>query len=482
MMKSTIKIYAFSAALMLGAVGCKKQLDLLPTDTIVEANAFQSVADLQRGLNTVYARYANYENSMFLASTLADEAKFGPDNGGQGQFVIRYQYNSDPTTGGDVIAGWGAFYSMLDFCNRTLAKIDEIRGTTAEEAQKPAIRGQLLALRAAAHFELFRYYCGNYDAAGLGMVYMEKPSIDPAPRINMGEYFTKLKADLVAAKALVPNNLTDVNRVNVASVAALQARVALYLREWANAEAFATEYINAVPLATRAQFPGIWTDVNTAEQSFRLVRTNTLGGRIGSFFRATSASTTNIGQVTWRPAQKLWDTYDQANDVRFAAYFKDEPLLTSAGRGSRLVQKYAGSAYATPNENVANAKVFRTAEMYLIRAEARAEQGRFSGATGADADINTLRSNRINGYTNVTFTSAAQAINEVLSERYKELCYEGHRFFDLKRRGLPVSRLSADAPSSAGTTLDANNFRFVLPIPLPEMVANPAMKQNPGYQ
>ncbi|HAK10791.1 MAG TPA: RagB/SusD family nutrient uptake outer membrane protein, partial [Chitinophagaceae bacterium] len=75
-----------------------------------------------------------------------------------------------------------------------------------------------------------------------------------------------------------------------------------------------------------------------------------------------------------------------------------------------------------------------------------------------------------------------QAINEVLNERYKELCYEGHRFFDLKRRGLPVTRSIADAPSAAGTTLEANNFRFVLPIPLPEMVANPAMKQNPGYQ
>jgi hypothetical protein len=69
-----------------------------------------------------------------------------------------------------------------------------------------------------------------------------------------------------------------------------------------------------------------------------------------------------------------------------------------------------------------------------------------------------------------------------MQERFVELCYEGHRFFDLKRRGLPVQRIAADAPSAAGTTLEANNFRFVLPIPLPEMVANPLMQQNPGYQ
>ncbi len=473
-------LLASSMLLAAGAISCKKVIDVAETDLIAGDIALSTVTFAEQAVIGTYAALGT-EMTMQLNAVFADEVT-------KAEFynaVTTHEWQYGPADVGlrDSYTGIGPNYTIINRANTVLQALPKALNTVAgDDAKKLRLQGEALFLRAYAHFELFRYYCGNYDAAGLGMVYMEKPSIDPAPRINMGEYFTKLKADLVAAKALVPNNLTDVNRANVASVAALQARVALYLREWANAEAFATEYINAVPLATRAQFPGIWTDVNTAEQSFRLVRTNTLGGRIGSFFRATSASTTNIGQVTWRPAQKLWDTYDQANDVRFAAYFKDEPLLTSAGRGSRLVQKYAGSAYATPNENVANAKVFRTAEMYLIRAEARAEQGRFSGATGADADINTLRSNRISGYTNVTFTSAAQAINEVLDERYKELCYEGHRFFDLKRRGLPVSRLSADAPSSAGTTLDANNFRFVLPIPLPEMVANPAMKQNPGYQ
>jgi hypothetical protein len=61
------------------------------------------------------------------------------------------------------------------------------------------------------------------------------------------------------------------------------------------------------------------------------------------------------------------------------------------------------------------------------------------------------------------------------------LPYEGHRFFDLRRRGLPVARLAADAPSAVGTTLAAGNFRFVLPIPLPEVTTNPLMQQNPGY-
>jgi starch-binding outer membrane protein, SusD/RagB family len=314
---------------------------------------------------------------------------------------------------------------------------------------------------------------------------MEVSSLDPTPRIKMDVFFQKLNADLVAAKALLPNNFTDLFRVNVATVSGMQARVALYMRDWANAETFATEYINAVPLATIAQFPGIWTDANGAEQAWRLGKSAAQGGRIGSLFRGTSTNPPTglvIGTVTWKPSEELWSSYG-AGDVRFASYLKDEPLLSGAvpTRPSRIIQKYAGTGYATPNENINHGKPFRTAEMYLIRAEARAELNRFTGANSAESDINTLRTNRITGYANVTFASKQEAIDAMMLERFKELAYEGHRFFDLRRRGLPVTRIPADAPSAVGTTLAAGNFRFVLPIPLPEITTNPLMQQNAGY-
>jgi hypothetical protein len=68
-----------------------------------------------------------------------------------------------------------------------------------------------------------------------------------------------------------------------------------------------------------------------------------------------------------------------------------------------------------------------------------------------------------------------------MNERFKELPFEGHRFWDLKRRNLPVSRDAADAPTATGTTLPAGNFRFLLPIPNSEVQANPKIQQNPGY-
>ena len=124
-------------------------------------------------------------------------------------------------------------------------------------------------------------------------------------------------------------------------------------------------------------------------------------------------------------------------------------------------------------------KVCRMAEMFLIRAEANARKAS-PDITAATADLNTLRSNRIPGYTNATFPSATSLIDAIMTERFKELAFEGFRFWDLKRNNLSVDRLSSDA-SAAWQNLPSGNYRFVLPIPNGELLANSNMVQNDNY-
>lgn len=458
---------------------CKKLIEIRETDTLAGSVALSTVTYVEQVVIGAYSPLAPDMN-ILLNATLADEvAKADFYNA-----VTTHEWQYGPGDVGlrDNFTAINGLYTAINRANVALAALPDADSTKpGDNVKKNSLRGEVLFIRAYAHFELFRYYSGNYDPAGLAMPYMEISTIAPMPRITMGPYFQKLTADLATAKELVPNNIADISRANVPAVAGLQARVALYMRDWAKAEVFATEFINAVPIANRTIFPGIWTDANVAEQAFRYVKTPTIGSRIGSLFRGTSSAPTGagIGLITWKPSEKLWSSYDKVNDVRFNSYFKDETLLAGTGRSStRLIAKYAGGGYAATNENVAHGKLLRTAEMYLIRAEARAESGNL---TGAESDINTLRMNRIAGYVPIVYTSKQQAIDDILLERFKELAYEGHRFFDLKRRNLPVTRLAVDAPSGAGTTLPANDFRFVLPIPLPEITANPIIQQNPGY-
>lgn len=459
-------------------MSCKKVIQSTETDLIAGATALKTVTNNEQAVIGAYGSFG-IEMDILLNATFADEVKTA------GEFynaASTHEWQYTPTDVGlrDNFIALAPLYRVVDRANRVLQALPLADSTVSgDNVKKLRLRGEALFLRAFAHFQLFRYYCGPYNATGLAMPYLETPSLAPQARIAMAAYFQKLNADIIEAKTLLPNNLTDINRATVAAANGLHARVALYSNDWVNAEAYSTAYINTIPLATFANFPGIWSDGNTNEVAFQMIR-NT-GNRIGSLFRNTSASTSAIGTVVWKPTDKLWNSYDAVNDVRFNSYLKNEPLLTAASRQSRLVNKYAGTGIATANENVNNAKLLRTGEMYLIRAEARAEQNKFTGANSAESDINALRTVRINGYVNVTFATKQDAIDAIMLERFKELAFEGHRFWDLKRRGLAVQRIPAEAPTAASATLTAGSYLFLLPIPLTDMQANSAWVQNPGY-
>lgn len=475
MYKKIYKLILASASFM-GLSSCEDLLHIKETDFIAGETALRTVKNNESLIIGAYSLLGP-EMSMRLNMVLSDEIKSGEFYASQS--THEWKFNYDDVSIRDNYTATTDHYRIIDRANRVIAALPNALDETPTDADlRKRVSGEALFLRAYTHFELFRYYAGNYDPSGLAMAYMEAPSLETHERINMGDYFQKLIRDLNEAKNLLPDNLSDKSRANKLAATGLQARVALYMRNWTDAITYSTEYINAIPLSPRDQFAGLWLDNNTNETAFRLPRTD----RFGSFFRGLFTRNAQgviqlPGNMSWFPSDKLWNSYD-STDIRFSTYLIDEPLFKAAGRPSKITKKYAGSAYTTDRENMADMKVFRTAEMYLIRAEARAESNALAESV---ADLNALRAARISPYTAVNIASKDQLITEIIQERFKELAFEGHRFWDLKRRGLPVQRLASDAPSNDGATLPANNFRFTLPIPQPEMLANPKMVQNPGY-
>lgn len=471
MIKLKHKFFLALATATLFTTGCKKDLALVPTDTIDPDKAFQTLDDVRKGVNVAYSRYARI-NTMYISALLSDEVKFGPDNGGSGQFDYRYQFGSDNTTGANVIAGFTGFYFMLDQVNTVLPKVDAVNLGSMQEADRSAMKGELLALRALGHFELLTWYSKKYNPSDpLGIPVVTKSCLDCYPARNtVAQVITQIETDLEQAKTLLPAvtaasyNDLQLNRI---SVTAIQARLALYKGEWQKAVDYATTVINSgiKPLVSGSAYAGIWTDANTNETLFRLrYETN---GSAGAIWTATS------GTVTFSPSDKLTAAYS-ASDIRLNAFIGVGTGSNGVGTGKRFVNKFFASGRGG---RVLDVKAIRTAEMYLIRAEANAELNNLQPATD---DLNLLRSKRITGYTNASFADKATLIDAIMTERFKELAFEGFRFFDLKRRGLPVQRLATDVDSPNWQTLSANNDRFTLPIPADELLANPNMVQNPG--
>jgi starch-binding outer membrane protein, SusD/RagB family len=462
-----IKYYSLILITLIFLGGCKKELEKQPTDSFSDANAFLTIQDVQLGVNGAFGRYGAYLNDIYTNALLSDEAKIGSGNGGQGKLTFQYQYSSDATTGGDVNAAWNSYYSLIDQVNRVLPFVGTVTATPSEELRRNILRAHLLALRGMAHFSLLEMYCKTYnpsDARGVPLMLISDPLGKPA-RKSMGEVMAKIEADLLDAKNLLPvvtaASFTDtvMNKVNIA---AYQARIALYKKDYAAAITFSTEVIvSAVkPLATGAAFTGIWSDASTAETLFRI--------RYATATALGALWTTTGGQYYINGSDKLLATYG-VGDIRKAAYFG------TAG-ADNFVNKYFASSRGG---RVVDMKTCRISEMYLIRAEAYALQTTPNLTLGA-ADLNALRTQRITGYVNATFATSTDLVNAVLEERYKELCFEGFRFFDLKRNGLPVTRLASDA-GPAWQNLPASSYLFVYPIPASERAANPNCVQNDNY-
>lgn len=460
-------IYLLSGGLLMLA-GCKKELDKQPTDTFSNLNAYQTLPQIQLGVNEAYGRYSAYANDMYVNALLSDEAKLGAGNAGQGALTYRFQYTSDATAGGDVTGAYSAYYAMIDQINTVLGYLPAVTINAGEEARRSVVKGQLLALRAIAHFSLLEFYADRYDPAKIGVpVMVQSGDVFIKPKRNtMGEVMAQIEKDLNDAKALLPavnaSTFTD-TVMNPINVAGYQARIALYKRDYQAAINYATTVINSAvkPLSTGTTFQGIWTDANTAEVLFR--RRYASSTSIGSLW------TTTGGLIYVAPSDKLVASYS-SSDIRRSTY-----IATSGG--NPLVYKFYTSSRGGRAVDI---KAMRIAEMYLIRAEAYAKTGGATDLISGTADLNTLRAARISPYTNATFATADALTAAVMDERFKELCFEGFRFFDLKRNNMPVQRLASDA-NTEWQTLNPGDYRFTLPIPAFELLANPNTVQNPGY-
>jgi hypothetical protein len=445
-------------------ISCDKKIDLLPTDVIEASKAYRNLADVNLGLIGAYAVLS--PNAITNTSLVTDEAMYPTENtNGGGIATHRWQIDG---SNGTVTAAFGENYIAIDRANRALAALDIITTSPAEQTSKDQYRGELLALRAYCHFELIRNFASKYESGGLGVAYMEKSMISLPGRLSFEATIAKIKADLVAAKPLIPSTFNDRTRITKAAVSAIQARVALYEKNWDEAVTYSTEAINLLPLATKTQFPQIWRDQSDAEVFWKLKRAVAADGLLGAFYWDVR------GFVLYAPSIKLVNQFDRVNDIRFPAYIRVDNNR-GAGRVPHLVNKYAGVATV----NLADVKLYRTGEMYLIRSEAYAEKNMLTESAN---DLNTLRAARINNYTSQAFTSKAQLIDALMNERFKELAFEGHRYFDLRRRNLPIVRDPADAINTLGAViLNPTDKGYIFPLPDSELRANPNMVQNPGY-
>ncbi|WP_207765330.1 RagB/SusD family nutrient uptake outer membrane protein [Solitalea longa] len=350
---------------------------------------------------------------------------------------------------------WNRSYNQIYSANAILAGLDN--STTIAEADKKQLQGEALFIRALLHFYLVNLFGDIPYINTTDHLLNSKVSRMPANKIyslivmDLNKAVELLSEDYVSSERIIPNRST---------ATAFLARVYLYMGLYPEASNASSAVINN-PLY-------VWeTDLD----KIFLKESSTT---IWQFMPNTSDSNTAEGSIyifTSGPPPIVGLRTDFVNSFEVGDQRKTHWTKAVTDGITTWYHAFKYKQQSSTPSSVEYSIVFRLAEQYLIRAEARAYQGDLSGAK---EDLNLIRTTA--GLSKSTAITFDEIINDILKQRRFELFTEfGQRFFDLKRTGKLDEVLSVSKPGW-------NTTDSLWPLPALELNSNPNLNpQNPGY-
>jgi hypothetical protein len=361
-------------------MSCSNGIDLVQPGELGSAVTFQTVDDLQLGLNGVYAAVAG-ENPIAFSTVFTDEVAIGFANGGQGLNGGEYTFNLN-TGSADALAIWTSNYSLINRANRVLDGAAHITPAAADLSAYNNIVAQAHILRAWGHFVLLSHFTidmSKDDALSIIKLDFVPQTTQQLPRNTNKEVFDLINSDLNFVSSLTTNAANTATRTYVSTdfVKAFKARMAAYRKDYAAVIPLADQLIADYPLTPRSAsvategtslFLNIWTDVAipTATQNEVIFKLERIPGNrtINSIW--SSVNSTITGSPFYEMSTSLYNLLNNPNDIRRRAYLS---TTSEPANGKLAIGKYPGSGGIAQLNDV---KIFRTAEMYLLKAEALA--------------------------------------------------------------------------------------------------------------
>ena len=465
MKRITIKNMIVTTVLFLSLASCEKSfLELKPPTSLTPEFALATEADLQVALRGAYAGLkstALYGRSlMVLGDMMADNTYQSALNTNRYTNFNLYNYL---VTDGDVAGLWNASYTVILRANNI------INSPIADNANIQQIKGEAYAIRALAYFNLVRYFGSPYtsDPSKLGVPIITTYQADLKPeRAKIADVYTLINKDLTQAYTLM-TKFTNSSQFSKYSAKALQAKVYLAMGDKTNAKTAALDVItnSGFTAISSAAHTGYWAGVAPRTDKVETLLEISFDAVANNAFDALSyiyLQSGNYGDMLC--SSELYDLFETA-DIRKSLYATG----IRGGLASVFVNKY--SSFTGDHSDT---KVIRMSEMYLIAAEASYP----SNTADALKYVNEVTSRR--GATAIA-SSGSALLEAIITERRKELAFEGERYLDMQRLQRNIVR-SKNYPAAA-LSIDFTNYRRIMPIPQGELDANPSIKsqQNPGW-
>lgn len=388
---------------------------------------------------------------------------------------------------------WYYYYMLIGNANAIILNIDDAKGA---EAERQFIKAQALSFRAYSYMMLLQIYSVRWsdsnNGSADGVVLRLDTSTDEMPLSTMADCYKQIYDDLDEAirlyteSGLAPDS-KDNYSPNIDMAYATYARAALNRQDYATALDKAVKARENHPLMSNDEYKSgfntpnkewIWSCYGSADETLFYY----------SYF-ANMAYNSSASMVRNYPRCINKDVYDRIpeTDIRRGMFLdpKDYSYTKSTGVAGKELTAYARTLYpaiystakvyaymqfkvsSTTQPGVGHLNNFRSAEMYLIEAEANYF---LKNEKAAQASLNALTkdSGRDKEY-NCTATGTA-LLDEIKLYRKIELFGEGFNWFDLKRWGDTLNRTSTEKGGNYITALavsygpqERNNWTWVIP-------------------
>ena len=358
---------------------------------------------------------------------------------------------------------WQGTYQIIYLTNSFLEGVASAEDLPTD--LKLRLEGEARFVRAFTYFYLVNLY-GDVPLV-LTSNYRNN---ELASRTPSDQIYNQIIKDLEISREALEIEYPTGERIhaNYYTATSLLSRVYLYLEDWNLAESLSTEVIQA---NSKYEILNNLNDVFLANSSEAIWQISPIGN----------------GEMTTHTREGNFFIIDPVLYF-FASVKISEDLYSSFASGDKRQMEWLGysepiDGYFSHKYKVRNSSdfpiveysmVFRLAEQYLIRAEAKFQQNDISAGL---EDLNVLRDRA--GIESLSLDNInadeEELIAIILEERRRELFAEwGHRWLDLKRTGMTEKVLGDNKPSWEQTDV-------LFPIPQEERLKNPNLSQNPGY-
>lgn len=445
-LRYTIQLMGLTGLLAMGS--CKKYLTETPNNALPFSAAIVDASTATAAVTGAYDAVQGYYASDFptLGTITADNVVF---NGTLSEY-LQLDQNAIPTDNVITVSAYRGIYRAINSANNVIAAVPGVKDVQLSDSVKNVLIGEAYFIRALGYFDLARGW------GGVQLQLTPTTTVDAlkgVKRSTLAQTYDQVLADLKKAEELLPENGIVRNRARKSTARALRARLHLYRGEWQEAITYATQVIG--------------------NPQYELVKP------YKTFFTAPFLSKESVFELTFSPSDRngFWSSWYPSSSggsftLKPSATFVAQ--VSEGGKGGARKSLIAGSGnttygvlYNTVGVSNDPSYVIRIAELYLIRAEARAQTNDLSGAL---SDLDAVRNRADAGGSSAT--TKAEILSAIEAENSIEFAFEAHRWFDLVRTGR------------AGDVLGVKDTRFWLfPLPYSDVLSDPDLegKNNPGY-